>query len=105
MQGSESYADPCKEIDVLVGEAQIKVDAPNDDIQKLMKPEVIEVDESTHITDNIEVKILEDATHIEKNAHETANSDELGKKEDSISTPSDEWKANGEHSQENVAKQ
>jgi len=105
VQESESCADQCKEIDVLVGEAQITVDASNNDIQQLVETEVTEGDESIHSTDNIIEEIVKDATANEMKNHVTVNSDELDKNEDSICTPSDECKADEEHLQENTTKQ
>ena len=93
VQESESCADQCKEIDVLVGEAQITVDASNNDIQQLVETEVMKGDESIHSTDNITEKIVEDVTNNEKKDHETVNPEKLDKNEDSICTPSDECKA------------
>jgi len=105
VQESESCADQCKEIDVLVGEAQITVDASNNDIQQLVETEVIEGDESIHSTDNNIEEIVKDATGNEKKDHGTVNSEKLDKNEDSICTPSDECKADEEHLQENTTKQ
>merc|ERR1711915_324609 len=105
VQESESCADQCKEIDVLVGEAHITVDASNNDIQQLVETEVTEGDESIHSTDNIIEEIVKDATANEMKNYVTVNSDELDKNEDSNCTPSDECKADEEHLQENTTKQ